>query len=440
MRKKDNYRENIFSSSAQGTIEYLVIIAIVVVIALIVVSLLLGQMGSASTTNEQGSKLYWSSQPLAITDSIVDNNGTILLVLKNNTSDRLSLGSVTVNGNSIYPADFFLAVGESKSIYLNKNNIASTSSGIILTYNTSSGLTKIQGGNNELVSVLIPGILPSDSVIYASPRDCFDTNVSLTYHPICSCDDLNRIRNYLTWDYNLMNNIDFRNCDFAYNTGNGWDPIGKTSDGASLQGTFNGQGYTISNLFINRPTTNYIALFGRTAPTATVINIGVIDVNIVGKDYTGGLVGVNRGAIFNSYTTGQIYGEDYVGGLIGYTNIAPAVTSNCYSLIEVSGGSSIGGFIGQNTGGNISNSYSYGIVTGSSNVGGFCGTSSSGTDSNNFWDMNTSGRATSTMGIGKTTTEMKIQSTFANAGWDFDVNWSMGAGINSGYPYLRSQR
>jgi len=52
-----------------------------------------------------------------------------------------------------------------------------------------------------------------------------------------------------------------------------------------------------------------------------------------------------------------------------------------------------------------------------------------------FWDTTTSGQTTSDGGTGKTTAEMKRQSTFAAAGWDFVGVW--GITENQGYPYLR---
>ncbi len=81
------------NTKGQGTIEYLVIIAIVVVIALVVVGLLLQIMGNFGGTGEQSAKIAWSSsEPWAITDwSLTDN--TLTLVLKNQTADTMHLNS-----------------------------------------------------------------------------------------------------------------------------------------------------------------------------------------------------------------------------------------------------------------------------------------------------------------------------------------------------------
>jgi hypothetical protein len=54
---------------------------------------------------------------------------------------------------------------------------------------------------------------------------------------------------------------------------------------------------------------------------------------------------------------------------------------------------------------------------------------------NSFWDTQTSGQSSSDGGTGKTTAEMKTQTTYTDAGWDFATVWEM---ICSNYPTLRS--
>jgi len=63
------------------------------------------------------------------------------------------------------------------------------------------------------------------------------------------------------------------------------------------------------------------------------------------------------------------------------------------------------------------NCYSTGQVSGTSSKGGLIGTSSSGVYQNCFWDTQASGQPTSAGGTGKTTAEMRVQSTYS--GWDF---------------------
>ena len=105
----------------------------------------------------------------------------------------------------------------------------------------------------------------------------------------------------------------------------------------------------------------------------------------------------------------------------------------------------VGGFIGSWQGtGSVNRCYSEGEVSGTNQVGGFLGRDiSSATDpfSDNFWDVQTSGL---TDGIGsgaepgvtgKTTVEMKQESTFTN--WNFNETWWIDEGID--YPRLTWQ-
>jgi len=54
-----------------------------------------------------------------------------------------------------------------------------------------------------------------------------------------------------------------------------------------------------------------------------------------------------------------------------------------------------------------------------------------------FWDTQTTGVGYSDGGTGKTTAQMKTESTFTSAGWDFSTIWEIVPSINDGYPYLR---
>jgi len=146
----------------------------------------------------------------------------------------------------------------------------------------------------------------------------------------------------------------------------------------------------------------------------------------LGHAEVGGLIGSNFGYIATSYATGNIIGTgstgtSYVlGGLVG-SNYYDGSIEDCYATGDVSGVYFVGGLIGENRG-SITNCYVIGSISGtSSNVGGLIGYESvTGTVVNCFWNTETCLPVTSSpAGTGKTTTEMKQQSTFTDAGWDF---------------------
>jgi hypothetical protein len=361
------------SSSAQGTIEYLLIVGVVVVVSLVVVGLLTGFLSQGSQVNSISSRAYWQSQSLAIIDSVQDNNGKLLIVVRNNSSENLTLGSVVVNGAIYDVEDILLASQSSKSIYLNKSNsdLQSGNAEISFNYISESGLAKTQVGSTPLLTTIVPAITASENVSKLVEEDCFDWNGLLLVHPVCSCDDLNKIdynSTTLTWNYSLQNNINFTNCDSSYTTGSGWKPIGDNSTGTTatrFSGTFKGNDYTIKNLYIYRPDSNYVGLFGYvSAATKDINDIGMVDSNINGFWYVGGITGY-QGKINNSYNTGAIRGGRYVGGLSG----GYAAVNNSYNSGTVIGSSYYTGGI-NGAYGAVNNSYNTGVITGTTYVAG----------------------------------------------------------------------
>jgi hypothetical protein len=195
-------------------------------------------------------------------------------------------------------------------------------------------------------------------------------------YKITSLDDLIVLsENTSWWDAYFIqtNNIDASATD-TLNEGSGFSPIGNYS--TKFTGSYNGAGYTIDSLSINRSSTGYVGLFGVTNE-ATIVSLGLTNVDIQGLSSVGGLIGYNyyNSTIRSCYSTGSVKGSDkYVGGLIGY-NCPGTTVSSCYSTVLVSGSSSsVGGLIGCNKKSIVSFCYATGSVTGiGSSVGGLVG-------------------------------------------------------------------
>ena len=158
-----------------------------------------------------------------------------------------------------------------------------------------------------------------------------------------------------------------------------WTPIG-TSYANAYIGTFNGNGHTISGLYINSSSDNYQGLFGYVDTGGTVKDLSVSgSVSVSGSDHVGGIVGYNSfGTVTNCAFSGSVSGSDHVGGVVGYNFIGGSVT-NSYNTGAVSGGEDVGGVVGYNDSGIVENCYNIGKVTGSadsSNVGGVVGQNS----------------------------------------------------------------
>ena len=113
------------------------------------------------------------------------------------------------------------------------------------------------------------------------------------------------------------------------------------------------------------------------------------------------------------------------------SNSGTGTITNCYSTGNVSEvGYNVGGFVGNNTDGAITNSHSTSSVNGgASNIGGLICFNGE-VVINSFWDSETSGQPSSSGGTGKTTIEMKTESTLTNT-------WTINNNINNGYPFLQ---
>lgn len=253
---------------------------------------------------------------------------------------------------------------------------------------------------------------------------------------------------------------------------------------------YNGNGHVIKELFINRPDTDNVGLFS-TIENATVLSLGLDNLKVTGNNSVGGLAGIlNRGTIVRQcFTTGAVSGIMYVGGVLGMQ--LSAQVYNSYARTQVQGMDLVGGFIGDSQEAYIYHSYSTGAVKlvlpsttdtqSQERIGGFHGQWISGSLSLSgledcFWDIETSGRATSGQSAdywqilgeeppsvwGLPTEEMKAIASFTSTApqqngvdlltaWDFENDpnndiatdniWQLGCGngLNGDYPLLSWQ-
>jgi hypothetical protein len=356
---------------------------------------------------------------------------------------------------------------------------------------------------------------------------------------ITDCDGLQAMSSNLAEDYILGNDIDC-SATSGWNAGAGFEPVGNS--GTKFTGTLDGQNHKITNLFINRPSTNDIGLFGY-AQDASVSNVtfqggsitgqanvgtvaGVADSIVITNvksnltivstsNYVAGIIGFNHSlttvtttltnvhfsgtvtAPDNTYgvagligdndanadityssNTGNINGgdsTDYVGGLVGDSdavlNISSSFNSgnisssgnaccvagivgwsdethltNVYNIGNITGHDSVGGLLGYVSDGTVINSYSTGLITGvdATQTGALIGNWDALSMTNTFWNTETSGQTVpcgtdytcSEEATGITSAQMRTQSIFTDATWDFVEDWGICEYFNNGFPYL----
>jgi hypothetical protein len=304
------------------------------------------------------------------------------------------------------------------------------------------------------------------------------TGTSGDPYQVSNWTNLNDLRSYLTSSFILINDLDSSTGGYdtfaspSANAGAGWFPIGNSSYQSDFRGTFDGQNYTIDDLYIYRTTTDITGLFGQ-IDNSNIRNIIFTNVSVSGRANVGSLIGTatNNAIVNNVHSTGKVNGTTIVGGLVGYTDLTITIISECssngvvnatgnyagglvgslgwilntsYSTADVnsSAGAQAGGLVGR-VEGEVHNSYANGSVQSLTVSGGLVGALSSayinksystgavfGTTrgglvqsiylsgvNNSFWDNQTSGIGTSAGGTGKLTSQMQTLETFSTATW-----------------------
>ena len=233
--------------------------------------------------------------------------------------------------------------------------------------------------------------------------------------PISTCAELQGIiSNDLAGDYYLTNDIDCTGFGLdSSGNGEGFMPIGDAD--APFTGTFDGKGFTISNVSIDRPAMNYVGLFGWAGERdgsagADISNVTLTNFNITGYAVVGSLFGqLYYSNVENVRSDGNVNGTTCIGGLGGssrYSSVTHAASSGSvqgdqsgsYSLIfyggllggnersdlscsssdaNVTGNYRVGGLVGHNSG-TITSSFATGTVEGFYRVGGLAGENISG--------------------------------------------------------------
>ena len=188
---------------------------------------------------------------------------------------------------------------------------------------------------------------------------------------VADWNDLDNVRNDLTGDYVLVNDLDESTAAYTdlasetANDGDGWEPIGDLSD--EFEGTFDGQGYEISDLVIDGGSNS--GLFAQ-ADDSVIQNLSVLGADVSGGNRSGIIIGRNAGGtIENVFTTGTVEGSNNTAGVAG---INSGTVQNCYTTANVTGSSETGGLVGDSSG-DIIASYATGDVVGINSVGGLVG-------------------------------------------------------------------
>ncbi|WP_165871997.1 GLUG motif-containing protein [Natrarchaeobius halalkaliphilus] len=217
-------------------------------------------------------------------------------------------------------------------------------------------------------------------------------------------------------DYVLTDDIEASDTE-DWNDGDGFEPIGDNDD--AFEGSFDGDGFTILDLYINQSGGSDVGLFGVMNEDATIEDVHLEDATVSGEENVGGLVGRTTGGsvtdvsatvtVESDENSGRLIGGligsnnaeiesvsaegtvtveegETVGGLVGYSTelgggSGDIIDSRANVTVAAGGSENVGGLLGfADQGGGITDSSAAGTVEGEENIGGLVGSTESDVD------------------------------------------------------------
>ena len=279
-----------------------------------------------------------------------------------NVAELMSLGQITANNVTF----------DGSRIVLDVDNIK---------FNTANNVVKVITDNEDNVVLGYKGFeQDSDSVLTGHYEDATDTVIAEVngndftekngYMWVENVYQLQAINNKIadghqSYNYALRNEIDASATEF--------EPIGGKNN--PFEGKFDGLGFSIKGLRINKGTASHVGLFGH-ASGGSIKNVTLEGGTIQGADNVGGIVGRADNVLLDNLTNGaNVKGNNYVGGVVGGLE-STIHNANLVNNGTIQGITAVGGIIGMANAANSiidGNFANYGTVQGRQSIGGIIG-------------------------------------------------------------------
>lgn len=216
-------------------------------------------------------------------------------------------------------------------------------------------------------------VTPENEKIYTSGDGTKDNPFEIS-----SVEQLAHINSHLSngKHFKLVKDIDLKEYIQEYYSTHGWEPLG--NEKTPFKGSFDGDGYTISNLRIDNNTESECVntgLFG-VVKDSVVCNVNVeleeiSDIN-TSSNFVGALVGTAENSdIYNCSSSGEIVSSGVAGGLVG--KLTDSDISDCYSMANITGELTAGGLVGVAENVSMEHSYVSGNIRAIKSAGGLIG-------------------------------------------------------------------
>jgi hypothetical protein len=272
-------------TAGQGTIEYLVIIAVVVVLSLIVVGLILGgNFNSVDDTTAKQSKMFWLSQTVGVGDALIDSEGDGKLNIKSLSADLVELVSVDIGGVSKSLSNKVLSLGQSETFWfgsLPSCDSQRKSFEVVIHYRTN-GLDKSVTGQPLVVDCgAVASLIESAGVSLLSPANSSEvlvTDVNFIFN--VSGSDVNYCTLWLNGgtDQNISGNLSGEYGFYKTNLAGNWSNYNWNVNCCNVYGTCVQSDLNYSFVIPNRaPVVRYSSPHSGTYSGSLVIDFNVYD-------------------------------------------------------------------------------------------------------------------------------------------------------------------
>ena len=463
----------------QTATEYIIIVAVVIVIALVGATILGIFPGIGSSSGERVERSTYLTKEVAIENFAIQTDGSTI-ILRNNYARELQVSDISIEDFNCNSSQLPRSLKPGKTITIdcevNSSQVTAFNPDInILWCDTDLAQSYNIKYGNEDGNFLYNGTCGGSSSGMAVPPPPFacdsaaaggfyynGTGTLAKPYGVCNCSMLEDVGQTLGANFTLLTDID---CSMSsgWNGGLGFAPIGTASfnGGPEFEGTFDGQGYTVSHVDMDR-TTNYVGFFGGIGFSGNASNfrmdnlsvrttgvgpggfvgvlrgnlskIGVnVNVTSAGSNVVGGLAGAARegAAIRNVYTTGTVRADGDASGLVAAMQSSATIT-NCWSNVSVkSSGTRNAGLTSSMNGLSITNCFAVGDVQSGSEAGGAIGRTFGGSYTNMYYNNQPNNPAVCIGAGGGSCTAISNNEayfyTITNAplsSWDFTNVWS----------------
>jgi hypothetical protein len=300
---------------------------------------------------------------------------------------KITVTGKTVTGIKVAPATLSLFVGSSSALTVTISPSDAENKNV--TWKSSdAAIAKVSDGK-------VTGVAAGSATVTATTEDGgFSATCAVTVVPMSDFKgsgtkaDPFQISTRADLDLMATKNADFKDNYFLLmndidlgGQAKEFIPIGQTS---YFEGHFDGNGKTISGLYVNQPSSDRQGLFAN-IDGAEIKNLTVSG-SVTGRGHIGGIAGDAKSSsvIYNCTSNVTVTGNVVVGGIAGYAESSSVIRS-CTSNATVTGTSHVGGIVGSTaTYSQIISCCNTGTVTSTSTIqtsdaGGICGWQSGST-------------------------------------------------------------